>query len=186
MFFRKKIFLSIISSNCGNEDIIYLELYNYFQKMVEEGIGQEFRLKNIVEIKNYFHEEIENNELMNRRNKNIWKTLNYIEKFLILAATVTGCISISGFASLFGIAIENTSSALELNICAITAGIKKYNSIIKKKKHDKRKLLAKCKLNCLEVFISKALLDSNIIHDRFLIINNVQKDYDNIKEEINV
>ena len=141
MFFRKKIFLSIISSNCGNEDIIYLELYNYFQKMVEEGIGQEFRLKNIVEIKNYFHEEIENNELMNRRKKNIWTTLNYIEHFLIFATTITGCISISDFASLLGIPIGNRSSAIGLKISSTTAGIKKYNSIImeKKNKHDKRK-----------------------------------------------
>ena len=42
--------------------------------MVEENIGQEFRLKNIVEIRNY--EEIEQNELMNRIHKNIWITLN--------------------------------------------------------------------------------------------------------------
>ena len=41
-----------------------------------------------------------------------------------------------------------TSSAIGLKICAITAGIKKYKSIIKekKKKHDKMVLLAKSKL----------------------------------------
>ena len=51
-----------------------------------------------------------------------------------------------------------TSSAIGLKICGITAGIKKYKSIItkKKKKHDKTLLFEKCKLNSVEVVVSKA------------------------------
>ena len=37
------------------------------------------------------------------------------------------------FASLIGIPVGFTSSAIGLQICTITAGIKKYKSIIKKK-----------------------------------------------------
>ena len=54
----------------------------------------------------------------------------------------------------------------------------------KKKKHDKIVLLAKSKLNRIEALISKALIDSNISHDEFVLINNVLKEYDKIKEEI--
>ena len=112
--------------------------------------------------------------------------VNYIEHFLILASTITGCVSISAFASLIGIPIGITSSAIGLKICAITAGIKKYKSIIKKKKkkHDKIVLLAKSKLNSIEVLISKTLIDSNISHDEFVLINNVLIQYDGLKEEI--
>ena len=47
------------------------------------------------------------------------------------------------------------SSAVRLNICGITVGIKKYKSIIKKKKkHDKILVLRKDKLNSIEVLIS--------------------------------
>ena len=60
--------------------------------------------------------------------------LNYIKHFLILASTIMGCISVSAFACLVGIPKGITSSAKGLQICAITAGIKKYKSIIKKKK----------------------------------------------------
>ena len=81
-------------------------------------------------------------------------TLNYIENFVNLASTVTGCISISAFASLDSIPIRNASSAMGLNFFAITAWIKKYKSILKKKKHDKILLLAKTKLNSIEVLIS--------------------------------
>ena len=43
--------------------------------------------------------------------------------------------------------------------------IKKYKSIIKKKKkkHDEIILLAKSKLNCIEVLISEALINSDIV-----------------------
>ena len=72
--------------------------------------------------------------------------------------------SISAFALLFGIPIGITSSAVGLKICAITAEIKKYKSIIKKKKkkHDKIALLAKTKLNTIEVVISRTLINSHI------------------------
>ena len=65
------------------------------------------------------------------------------------------------------------------------AGIKKHKSIIKKKrkKHDKIVLLAKSKLNNIEVLISKALTDSNISHDEFVLINVLKEFYD-MKEEI--
>ena len=49
--------------------------------------------------------------------------LNYIEHSLILAPTVTGCISISAFASLLGIPVGITSSAIGLKICAIATTI---------------------------------------------------------------
>ena len=92
--------------------------------MVEENISQEFRLKNIDETRNYFLEEIKQNELMSRKHKKVCTTLNYIEHFLILASTITGCISISAFASLLGIPIGITSSTIGLKICAITGGNK--------------------------------------------------------------
>ena len=96
---------------------------------------------------------------------------------------MTGCVSISAFASLVGIPIGITSSSIGLKICAITVGIKKYKSIIKKKKkkHDKILLLAKSKLNSIEILISKSLIDSVIIHDEFVLINNVLKGYNQMK-----
>ena len=59
-----------------------------------------------------------------------------------------------------------------------------YKSIIKKKKkHDKIALLAKSKLNRIEVLISKSLIDSSISHDEFVLINNMLKEYEEMKEE---
>ena len=99
--------------------------------MVEEKISEELRLKSMDETRNYLIEEINRNELMSKKYEKIGTTLNYIEYFLILASTITGCVSIYGFASLIAIPIGITSSVIVLKICAITAGIKKYKSIIK-------------------------------------------------------
>ena len=97
-------------------------------------MSQELRLRYINETRNHFIKEIEQNQLMSKKHKKVCTTLNYIEHFLILASTMTGCISISTFASLIGIPTGITSSEIGLKIYAVTAGIKKYKSIIKKKK----------------------------------------------------
>ena len=103
--------------------------------MTEENISQEFRLKNIDETRNYFLEEVKKNEVMSKKHQEVCTTLNYIEHFLILASTITGCISISVSAYLIGILIGMTNSSVGF----------KRKSIIKKKKkkHDKIVVLAK-------------------------------------------
>ena len=75
------------------------------------------------------------------------------------------------FFSLIGIFIGITSSAIGLKIFAITAGIKKYTSIIKRKKRETVSL-AKSNLNSIEVLTSKTKADSVISHDVFVLINN--------------
>ena len=45
-------------------------------------------------------------------------------------------------------------------------------------------MLGKDKLNAIEVLISKALIDSYISHDEFVSLNNVLREYYEMKEEI--
>ena len=113
--------------------------------MPEENVNQEFRLKKVDEIRNYLIEEINQNDLMSKKHKIVCRVLNYNDHSIIVISRITGCVSISAFASLVGIPIGITSSAIGLKICVITAGIKKYKSIKKKKKkkHEKIVLLAK-------------------------------------------
>ena len=72
------------------------------------------------------------------------------------------------FVSLVDIPAGITSSALGLKICVIT---------------DRIILLAKSKLNSIEILISKALIDFSISYDEFVLINDVLKEYDYMKEE---
>ena len=77
-------------------------------------------MKNIKKARNYLVEEINQNEFKSKKHKNVCTT--YIEH---LASVVTGCVSISAFASLVGISIDITSSTVGLKIYSISAEIKK-------------------------------------------------------------
>ena len=105
---------------------------------------------------------------------------------LILASTVTGRVLISAFTSLVAVSVGIRSSPVKLKIYAITTGIKKYKSIIKKKKkkHNEIVLLGKSKLNTIEDLIFKALNNSYISHDKFVSLNSESKEYTEMEQEI--
>ena len=151
-----------------------------------EEVSLQFRLRKIDETRNYLLDEIKHNDLMSEKYKKTCKYLNYVEHLLILASTIPGCVSNSAFASFVCVPIGITSSAVGINICAITAGIKKYRSIIKKKKkkHNKIVLLGKEKLNTIEVLIYTALIDTYISHDELVSANNVLREYNEMENEI--
>ena len=77
------------------------------------------------------------------------------------------------------------NSSQECRLKYIKQKIKKCKSITKKKKkkHVKIVLLAKSKMNSIEVSISKALIDLTISLNGTVLINNILKEY-NIKVEI--
>ena len=122
---------------------------------------------------------------MSKKHKKFCRVLNYIDHSLIAICTITVCVSISAFTSLVVIPIGITFTPTGLKICVTTVEIKKYKSMIKKKRkeYDIVVLLAKSKLNNIEVLTSKDLIDSNISHDEFVLINNVLKEHYNMKEE---
>ena len=80
--------------------------------------------------------KIEINSWVKNINKNVCRDLNYIDHSLIAISIITGCVSISAFASLVGIPIGIRKSRNELKICLITTAIKMYKSINKKKQKE--------------------------------------------------
>ena len=54
----------------------------------------------------------------------------------ILASTVVACVSVLAFTSLDAVPLGIRSAAVGLKICGITAEIKNYKSIIKKKRQE--------------------------------------------------
>ena len=62
--------------------------------------------------------------------------LNYPKQLLTLVSAIFGCVWISAFASLVGISVGSGSFSTGLKICAVTAVIKKYKSLIIKNKKN--------------------------------------------------
>ena len=123
-------------------------IYKYFKdKYVKSSSYTERKNETI----NYLLDEIKHDDLMSEKHEKKSTYLNYVKNLLILASTITGCISISIFASLVAVPVGIASSTVGIRICAITAEIKKYKSIIKKMKKDyKIVLLRKANLHRIE------------------------------------
>ena len=81
-----------------------IEILKILGLINKENINQEFRLEKIDEINNLI-EEINRNELISKKHKTICRVLDYIDHSLFVISTITGCVSISAFASLVGIPI---------------------------------------------------------------------------------
>ena len=101
--------------------------------MIEEAI-LEFKLKKqeIDETRNYLLDEIKHYDSMSEKYNKKCKYLNCVKILLILSSTITGCVSVSAFASLVCVPVGITSSAVRIKICAIIVGIKKDKSILNK------------------------------------------------------
>ena len=59
------------------------------------------------------------NELTSKKHKKVCRLSNCIDHLLIANSTITGCVSISAFASLVGFPIGITSSIIGLKIGVI-------------------------------------------------------------------
>ena len=90
--------------------------------MAEKAILK-FRLRKTDETRYYLLDEIKQNDLMSVKYKKTCKYSNYVEHLLILVSTVTGCVSVSTFASLVFVLVGITSSAVRIKMYAITAGV---------------------------------------------------------------
>ena len=93
--------------------------------MAEEA-SLEFIFKKINETKNYLLGEIKDNYLMSEKYKKTCKYLSSVKNLFLLVSTVSGCVSVSSFASLLCVPGGITSYAVGIKICAITVGIKKH------------------------------------------------------------
>ena len=97
--------------------------------MAKGNISLDFILKNK---KLYF--------ILSEKHKEVCKDSNCSEHFLVFISAISGCVLILAFASLVGVPVGITSSAVGLKTCTLTAGIKKFKSINKKKK-EKSKII---------------------------------------------
>ena len=90
------------------------------------------------------------------------------------------------FARVVGAPAGIASASLTLIFSLTTGIIKKLLSITrnKKKKHDKILMLAKSKLNSIEILVSQALTDMEISHEEFNAIIREKQKYERMKENV--
>ena len=144
-----------------------------------------FWLSEIIGIENYFYHEINEKKSYIRKLNKYITIFEHIDKILIILSATSGGVSIISFISIVRVSVGIASTSFTL-IFSIAKGIIKILKITrnKKKKHDNILMLAKSKLNSIEILISKALNDMEISHEEFTIILNEKDKYDKMKYKI--
>ena len=87
---------------------------------------------------------------------------DYFDKTLIVLSATSGSISIASFATVIGTPVRIASESLSLTFSLSTRLAKKLLKTTrnKKKKHNKIVMLARSKLNSIEIKISEALMNN--------------------------
>ena len=162
-----------------------LKEYVKLNNIIELTRVNKYRLDEINKIRDYFNNEI-------KERKNIIKKLNkylvsfdYLDKIFIALSASFGTLSIASYASVVGTPAGIAGSSLTL-IFTIGMGISKSLLMVTKKRKKKcnKIVLAKNKLNMIDILLSSALNDSEISHEEFTNIINEANIYGNIKENI--
>ena len=144
--------------------------------------NQQFRLNKINEIKDYFIAEIKERVLMSKRLSMYIASFDYFDNSLIVLSAKSGSIS---FATVIGTPIGIASASLSLAFSLSTGLVKKLlKARNKKKKHNKIVMLARSKLNSIEIKIFEALINNEISHEDFMTIINEERNYRELKESI--
>ena len=143
-----------------------------------------YRINEITKIENYFIKEINQTKKCNRKLSKYVAAFDYIVVLSALSCGVRIISSVNVVAAPVGIA--GASFPLIFSLTFSLGIIKKLLRITrnKKKKHDKIFMLAKSKLNRLEISVSQALIDMEISHEEF---NRFLKDrgkYEKMKENL--
>ena len=134
---------------------------------------QQFRLNEISEIKYYFLAEIRERELISKNISIYITSLDYFDKSLNVVSILSGSISIVSFVTIIGVPAGIIVASCSFTFWITSGIIKRFLKTIRnKKKHNKIVMLARSKLNSLEIQISKALMDNESSHEDFETIIN--------------
>ena len=145
-----------------------------------------FRLSEIIGIENYFYQEINQRKSCSKKLNKYVTIFDYIDKILIVLRATSSGVSIISFTSIIGAPVGIVSASLTLVFSLTTGIVKKLLNVTrnKKKKHDKILMLAKKKLNSIEILICPVLIDLDISREEIIRILKEKDKYEKMKENI--
>ena len=134
---------------------------------------QQFRLNKIIENKDYFLVEIRERERISEKISKYIASLDYFDKSFNVLSILSGSISIASFATVIGAPAGRIEGSCGFTFSITSGFVKKFLKTIRnKKKKHKIFMLARSKLNSIEIKISKSLIDNEISHGDFETIIN--------------
>ena len=147
---------------------------------------RKIRTDKITETEDYFYHEINQRKSCSKKLSKYVAVFDYIDQVLIVLSATSGGVSIILFTSIVGAPVGIASAGLTLFFCLTTGIVKKLMDITRKKnkKHDKILMLAKSRLNSIEILVSQALIDMEINHEEFVTILKKKDNYETMKDNL--
>ena len=147
---------------------------------------ESYRLKKIDELEKFLRSEVESRDKLTKRFKRRATASTISDTSVITAITALEVASIvtltTGIGMPISVVLASTGLLLGLGSGIIHKTQKIFDS--KAKKHDKIKTLAESKLDTISGLVSKAVEDSHIDHQEYLLILKEVEHYRTMKEEI--
>ena len=147
---------------------------------------ESYRLKKIDELEKFLRSEVESRDKLTKQFKRRATALTISDTSVITAITALEVASIvtltTGIGMPISVVLASTGLLLGLGSVVSRETQKIFNS--KAKKHDKIKTLAESKLDTISGLVSKAVEDSHIDHQEYLLILKEVEHYRTMKEEI--
>ena len=142
-----------------------------------------YRLKKIDELEKFLRSEVESRDKLTKRFKRRATASTISDTSVITALEVASIVTLTtGIGMPISVVLASTGLLLGLGSGIIHKTQKIFDS--KAKKHDKIKTLAESKLDTISGLVSKAVEDSHIDHQEYLLILKEVEHYRTMKEEI--
>ena len=145
-----------------------------------------FPLSEIIGTESYFHQEINQRKSCSRKLSEYVTTFDYIDKISTVLSATSSEVLIILFSSAAGAPARVVSTSLTLIFSLATGILKRLLSITKNKnkKHEEILILAKVKLDSVEILVSQALTDMEISHEEFDAIIREKQKYEKMNENV--
>ena len=153
-------------------------------KRMIELLKEYLKMNNIIELTDTAKPN--SSERVNKYRLDEINKLSYLDQIFITLSASFYTLSIASYTSVVGILAGVTGASLNLVFTLGTGLSKSLLNLTKKrkKKHNIIIVLAKNKLNTIDILLSSALNDSKISHEEFSNIITEKNIYENIKENI--
>ena len=148
--------------------------------------SQVYRLKKIDELEKFLRSEVDLRDKLTKRFKRRATATTFSDGSVIAAITILGGTSIVLASTGFGVALVPILASPGLLLGLGSGVLHKTRQIFdsKAKKHDKIKTLAESKLDTISGLVSKAIENSHIDHQEYLLILKEVEHYRTMKKEI--
>lgn len=125
-------------------------------------------------------------EAMSKGLSKYFAAFDYFAKVLVALSVASGGISIASSATVIVAPVKIASASFNFKISLTTGILKQLLSTTwnKEKKHNKIVVLARSKLNCIEMLICKVLIDFEISHEDYTTNTNEEEKCRRLKGNI--